>query len=239
MNQASATAKKREMDSPSSKDFYVRSLDLSPGIKELLLNAELVSDVKSASDWSYSASAYASPRVRIAGDAGCFIDPFFSSGVHLAMASGLSAAVTTAASIRGDHDESAAARWHSRKVAESYTRFLVVVLSSLKQIRSKDTPVLNNSDEESFDRAFDLFRPSKSFLLPSALVPPFVNVSLIRPQSFRELPTPTHQRPSSPKARFPSPSTSHSVPSHMFLPRKRALCLKSSSSPPPTRPMTR
>jgi flavin-dependent dehydrogenase len=137
-------------------------LDLNhAGIKELLKNAENVSEVKSASDWSYSASSYASPGIRVAGDAGSFIDPFFSSGVHLALSGGLSAATTIAAAIRGDCDEETAAAWHDKKTAESYTRFLVVVSSALKQIRSSDQPVIHDFDEESFERAFDLFRPSK------------------------------------------------------------------------------
>lgn len=161
MNQAKATERKKAMDSPSSKEFYLENLNLVPGIKALLEKGEIVSEVKSASDWSYSASSYAFPHVRIAGDAGCFIDPFFSSGVHLALSSGLTAAVTISAAIRGDVTEKEAAQWHSSKVAEGYTRFLLVVLSSLKQIRGGDEPVLSDWDEESFDRAFDHFRPSK------------------------------------------------------------------------------
>ena len=160
MNQGVATSKKKEMDSPSSRDFYVESLKLVPGIWERLSKAELASDVKNASDWSYSASSYASPYVRIVGDAGCFIDPFFSSGVHLALASGLSAATTICAARRGDCDEQAAVKWHSNKVSEGYTRFLLVVLSALKQIRAQDEPVLSEWDEEGFDRAFAHFRPS-------------------------------------------------------------------------------
>ncbi|KAK5989787.1 Flavin-dependent halogenase aclH [Cladobotryum mycophilum] len=158
-NQEMATKKKREMAEPSSKGFYMQSLELVPGIKELLSKAELVSEIKSASDWSYSASKYAFPGVRIAGDAGSFIDPFFSSGVHLALSGGLSAATTIAAAIRGDCDEATAASWHDKKTAESYTRFLVVVSSALKQIRNQDEPVINDFDEETFERAFDLFRP--------------------------------------------------------------------------------
>lgn len=156
-NQEIATKKKRAMTEGQS--FYHQSLDLVPGIKELLANAELVSEIKSASDWSYSASCYAFPGVRIVGDAGSFIDPFFSSGVHLALSGGLSAATTIAAAIRGDCDEETAASWHDKKTAESYTRFLVVVSSALKQIRASDQPVLHDFDEKSFERAFDLFRP--------------------------------------------------------------------------------
>lgn len=160
MNQAVATQKKKAMEDSSSRNFYLESLNDVPGIQDLLKDAKLVTDIKSASDWSYSASTYASPYVRVAGDAGCFIDPFFSSGVHLALASGLSAATTICASLKGACEENFAAEWHTKKVAEGYTRFLLVVLSALKQIRSQDEPVLNDWDEQGFDRAFAFFRPS-------------------------------------------------------------------------------
>ena len=51
-----------------------------------------------------------------------FIDPFFSSGVHLACTGALSAAITIAASIRGTATEEQAQRWHTSKVGVSYTR---------------------------------------------------------------------------------------------------------------------
>ncbi|KAL8860986.1 MAG: hypothetical protein Q9178_002499 [Gyalolechia marmorata] len=158
-NQAVATQRKKEMNSPSSKEFYLDCLKGAPGVLDVLGDGELVSDVKNASDWSYSASAYASPHIRVAGDAGCFIDPFFSSGVHLALSSGLSAATTICAARRGDVDEATAAKWHSTKVGEGYTRFLLVVLSALKQIREADEAVLSDFDEDGFDRAFAFFRP--------------------------------------------------------------------------------
>ncbi|KAL8936875.1 MAG: hypothetical protein Q9216_004700 [Gyalolechia sp. 2 TL-2023] len=158
-NQAVATERKREMNSPSSKDYYLDCLKQAPGILKLVNDAELVSDIKNASDWSYSASAYAAPHTRVAGDAGCFIDPFFSSGVHLALTSGLAAATTICAVRKGQCDEATAAQWHSRKVAEGYTRFLLVVLSALKQIRQGDEAVLADFDEDGFDRAFAFFRP--------------------------------------------------------------------------------
>ncbi|KJK66575.1 Tryptophan halogenase [Aspergillus parasiticus SU-1] len=158
MNQAAATAKKRETGA-TTKDLYLNTIKNTPGVWQLLDKAELQSDLKSASDWSYNASSYASPYLRIVGDAGCFIDPFFSSGVHLALASGLSAALTIRAAQRGDCDEQAAVSWHSKKVAEGYTRFLLVVMSALKQISDREKPVLTDFDEDSFNRAFDFFRP--------------------------------------------------------------------------------
>ncbi|KAL8758951.1 MAG: hypothetical protein Q9199_001111 [Rusavskia elegans] len=120
---------------------------------------ELISEIKSASDYSYSASSYASPYVRIVGDAGCFIDPFFSSGVHLALVGALSAATTICAAIRNDCQEPVAAKWHSTKVADSYARFLLVVLSAYKQIRSQNEPILSDLGDNNLDHAFARFRP--------------------------------------------------------------------------------
>ena len=131
---------------------YLCDLSLAPGVIELLERSTLITKVddegipeptvRSASDFSYSAEHYAGKNYRIVGDAGCeppyaftsapilwslfflqaFIDPFFSSGVHLALTSALSAASTICASIRGDCSEEEAAEWHTKRVATSYTR---------------------------------------------------------------------------------------------------------------------
>ena len=156
--------KKKEAGGPSSVEHYKNCLELAPQILKLLENAETVSDVKQASDWSYSASAYAGPHYRLAGDAGCFIDPYFSSGVHLALASGLSAAMTIQAARRGDCSEFSAAKWHSNKVTEGYTRFLLIVMTVLRQLRKQDQALLSGEDEKGFDTAFGFIQPG----LPSA-----------------------------------------------------------------------
>ncbi|OBR09776.1 RadH flavin-dependent halogenase [Colletotrichum higginsianum IMI 349063] len=159
MNQKLA-AHKKQQGGFNSTEFYHESLKLAPELLSVLVgDGKFVSDVKSASDYSYSASSYAFPNARIVGDAGCFIDPFFSSGVHIALTGALSAATTIAASIRGDSEEATAAEWHSKKVAAAYTRFLLVVLSAYKQMRFQGDPVLSDFDEDNFDRAFSFFRP--------------------------------------------------------------------------------
>ncbi|KAF8888772.1 hypothetical protein BD779DRAFT_1522469, partial [Infundibulicybe gibba] len=81
-----------------------------------------------------------------------FIDPFFSSGVHLAFTGGLAAAVSIASSIRGEFEEAEVCKYHDAKIGIAYTRFLVVVLSAYKQMRAQDMP-------DNFDRAFDIIRP--------------------------------------------------------------------------------
>ena len=159
MNQALSTSKKQETNPVSGTEFYRQSIQEARGVAKLLSEAELASDIKHASDWSYYASTYASPYLRIVGDAGAFIDPYFSSGVHLALSGALSAATTICAAIRGDCEEQTAWKWHSNKVNERYTRFLYVVLSATKQIRQKDVPVLHEDAEGDFDNAFSIIRP--------------------------------------------------------------------------------
>ncbi|KAL5483577.1 hypothetical protein ACEPAI_8809 [Sanghuangporus weigelae] len=201
MNQDIATAKKEKKKkatspAPSAREFYLEQLKLAPSLRAILHSAsslvaadrcedvkdntdeireraKLISEIKSASDYSYSASAYSLPYARIVGDAGCFIDPYFSSGVHLAFSSALSAATTICASLKGSENqgggggggggggcsEDEAMKWHDKKVAVGYTRFLMVVLSAYRQIRKQQEPVLADFGEDNFDRAFAHFRP--------------------------------------------------------------------------------
>ncbi|EPQ54055.1 FAD/NAD P-binding domain-containing protein [Gloeophyllum trabeum ATCC 11539] len=137
---------------------YLDALKSAPGVMDLIGDGVLT-PVKSTSDWSYSASCYAGAGWRIIGDAGAFIDPFFSSGIHLAFTGGLSAATTVAASIRGQCTEAGAAEWHNRRVTTSYTRFLVVVLSAYKQFRAQSIDALADVGEANFDDAFGYLRP--------------------------------------------------------------------------------
>jgi flavine halogenase len=99
-------------ESGSSQEHYLRTLDRSPNVKELLKDSVMSDEVRMASDYSYSATSYAGPGWRLAGDAGAFIDPFFSSGIHLAVNGGLAAGVSILASLRGDVSEEAAAAYH-------------------------------------------------------------------------------------------------------------------------------
>ncbi|KAF8348367.1 FAD binding domain-containing protein [Amanita rubescens] len=140
---------------------YISALSLAPGLVDLVNpHGKLVQgSIRSASDFSYSAPSYAGNGYRIIGDAGAFIDPFFSSGIHLAFTSALSAASSICASIRGHCSELRAAEWHSRRVATSYTRFQVVVLSAYKQIRAQNVDVLSDISEDNYDRAFAFLRP--------------------------------------------------------------------------------
>ncbi|RYO77577.1 hypothetical protein DL764_010207 [Monosporascus ibericus] len=134
-----ATKKESGFDSKAS---YKEYLKLAPQISEMLSEAKIGGGVKQAQGWSYSAAAYAGPHFRVVGDAGCFVDPYFSSGMHLVMVSRLSTATSIQASRRGQCSELDEVFWHTTKVSEGYTRFLLLVVSVQRQVRTKDNQIL-------------------------------------------------------------------------------------------------
>jgi flavin-dependent dehydrogenase len=81
-----------------AKAFLEAQLAQSGHTKAMLENAKMDSEPTVVMDWSYTAEKLFGPGYILAGDAACFVDPLFSSGVHLALMSGVLAAayVTTA-----------------------------------------------------------------------------------------------------------------------------------------------
>jgi flavin-dependent dehydrogenase len=71
-----------------------------PFLAERLVNAKRVAPVRTISDWSYTSRALAGDRLLLVGDAGAFIDPVFSTGVHLALTSALRAATAIDQALR-------------------------------------------------------------------------------------------------------------------------------------------
>ena len=80
------------------KDFLLQNINQSEYTAKMLKDAELVSEPVVLKDWSYTNNPMAGDNYILVGDAACFIDPLFSSGVHLAFMSGMLAAahITTA-----------------------------------------------------------------------------------------------------------------------------------------------
>ncbi|MCH2508908.1 MAG: FAD-dependent oxidoreductase [Dehalococcoidia bacterium] len=81
-----------------AKAFLQAQLAQSSPTRAMLENAKMDSEPAVVMDWSYTAGKMYGPGYILAGDAACFVDPLFSSGVHLALMSGVLAAayVTTA-----------------------------------------------------------------------------------------------------------------------------------------------
>lgn len=75
-----------------------------------------------ASDYSYAAEDVGRLNYRIVGDSAAFIDPFFSSGVHLASVGSLSAAISIISVIDGKVSEETAAEFHDAELKMAFTR---------------------------------------------------------------------------------------------------------------------
>ena len=78
--------------------FLTEQIRQAPYTAEMLQQAELALGPFIVKDWSYTSTQFAGDGYVLVGDAACFVDPLFSSGVHLALMAGVLAAayVTTA-----------------------------------------------------------------------------------------------------------------------------------------------
>ena len=139
--------------------IYRHGLSLCPDIQRLLERATFQGELHEWADYSYVADNFSGPFFRLAGDAAAFIDPLFSSGVHLALLGGLSAASTIRAVDRGELDETAAGHFHDRYVRRAYTRFVVMVAGFYNQIRQQDAVTLPGVQPLNFQDAFNLIQP--------------------------------------------------------------------------------
>lgn len=69
------------------RDFFLDTLRAVPSVARRIAGAELVSDVTTTGNYSYASKVMQGDGWLMAGDAYAFVDPVFSSGVLLAMAS--------------------------------------------------------------------------------------------------------------------------------------------------------
>jgi flavin-dependent dehydrogenase len=73
----------------STDEYYESVLAQVPVISARMASARRQSVVHTASDFSYTTPGLYGDRFIVLGDAGFFLDPIFSSGVHLAISSGI------------------------------------------------------------------------------------------------------------------------------------------------------
>ena len=79
--------------------FLESQIAAAPRLAAMLESAAFVSGPEVLRDWSYRCQSLHGPGYVLVGDAGCFIDPLFSSGVHLALTSATMAAAAVASAL--------------------------------------------------------------------------------------------------------------------------------------------
>jgi flavin-dependent dehydrogenase len=151
--------KDRRRAAPSLEEYFAKNLELSPDVTSRIRGASRTGEIRTWRDYSYFATAFAGRGYRLAGDAAGFIDPLFSTGVHLAFLGALSSAATICAVLRGEVSEEVAQTFHERCLRQAYTRLMVTVAGFYCQIHNQEDLVLPSVSNDNFQLAFDLIQP--------------------------------------------------------------------------------
>jgi halogenation protein CepH len=117
----------RALADAGPEETYRGLIARCPEIARRLARATLVSPVRIIRDYSYTSTTFHGPGYLLAGDAACFIDPVFSTGVHLACLAAFLGARAVDHVLRGvapEADALAAYEQAYRGAFERYLRFL-------------------------------------------------------------------------------------------------------------------
>ena len=105
------------------ESYFRRQLQAAPRTRAMLDDARMTVAPKVIKDWSYTSTQSVGDGWILVGDASCFIDPLFSSGVHLAIMSAVMAAAYIHAAERDPSIREPAARVYERLYRTEYTHF--------------------------------------------------------------------------------------------------------------------
>ena len=103
--------------------FLERQIAAAPYLAGMLASAEMVSGPEVVRDWSYRCKRLAGPGYILVGDAGCFVDPLFSSGVHLALTYAALASVVVASALEDTTIAGPAGRMYEQMYYREYGHF--------------------------------------------------------------------------------------------------------------------
>jgi flavin-dependent dehydrogenase len=125
---------------PSYRSLEAMFLDLvaeSRTVAELVREGRQSGPVRVEQDFSYAAPSYCGPGYFIVGDAACFLDPLLSTGVHLAMYSGMLAATSILATGNADVTELDARGFFESLYRNAYARLFSMVSGFYQQYRGQ------------------------------------------------------------------------------------------------------
>lgn len=119
-------------------------VDECPLIGEYLADATRVTsgpygELRVRKDYSYHHTTFSRPGMVLVGDAACFVDPVFSSGVHLATYSALLAARSINSALAGLVDEPRAMREFEARYRREYGVFYEFLLSFYEMHHDEDS----------------------------------------------------------------------------------------------------
>ena len=116
------------------EETFRHFLDACPTMRDMLEGStqetgEMYGDFRIRKDYSYLNTRFYRKGLVLIGDSACFIDPVFSSGVHLATYSGLLAARSINTCLSGDLDAETCFAEYERRYRREYGNFYRFLIS--------------------------------------------------------------------------------------------------------------
>jgi flavin-dependent dehydrogenase len=113
----------RRTNGRSKEAAFMELLSSTPVVAKQMEAARRTTEVKHEADFSYSCTHYAGDRWLLAGDAGSFLDPVFSTGVQLALEAGEQAAEAVDAALSSGRARADAFGQYERSQRKRYRHF--------------------------------------------------------------------------------------------------------------------
>ena len=134
-------SKKASLDLQSCdvETFFQRNLSYTKETSRMLQSAKPLKSPQIVKDWSYTSSQIAGLSWVLAGDAACFIDPLFSSGVHMALMSGVLASAYAVTALSDPDMEIATAEVYEDMIRREYSLFRELAQLFYQTNRSVDS----------------------------------------------------------------------------------------------------
>ena len=118
-----STSSQESLQGTGPAEFLMEQIAQAPRTAEMLREARLTAGPSVVKDWSYVCRRLVGDGYILAGDAACFVDPLFSSGVHLAMMSGVLAAAYVTSALKDAGLKAAAAPVYQELFLQEYNQF--------------------------------------------------------------------------------------------------------------------
>jgi flavin-dependent dehydrogenase len=135
--------RQQQAEQPDLTEIYRGHIAESPLISDMIAGAELSTEVKAETDYSYVTDRFGGPGYLMSGDSACFLDPLLSTGVHLAMYSATLAAATVTSILRDGVAEPDALGFYETAYRTAYERLLVLVSVFYEAYRGRDEHFYN------------------------------------------------------------------------------------------------
>ena len=118
-----SSTNQERLQSAGIHGFLMEQVSQAPNTAEMLHEANLVAGPSVIKDWSYVCQRLVGDGYVLVGDAACFVDPLFSSGVHLALMSGVLAAAYLTSALKDAELGAAAGQVYQEMYLKEYNQF--------------------------------------------------------------------------------------------------------------------